>query len=299
MRPRPFAFTLLELLAVTAIITLLALAALPGAIQRLTDSQLAGEDAVLEALRQDLIRSLDSSDFNNLNILAIADPPASVTPTNLTGDPDAVFTATSAADWFAKIAMVRGTAFTAAAPTRTTQPALAEILLNRYGRARLLVLGPAESNQQRVLLISLMAPAAQLVMPLNNGTTAWFDTIWNTNWDTRSAVLPAAWMESLSASQILAWNGTAAGSRLARLRVVRITVPKFTLTISNTHATNNAYLYYNADLNCVTAPAGSGVTITPPILAGRLVRILRGTSLAAATETNRLHLRDNTDVLVQ
>ncbi|MFI5338065.1 MAG: prepilin-type N-terminal cleavage/methylation domain-containing protein, partial [Opitutales bacterium] len=239
------AFTLLEMLAVAAIITLLALAALPGAIQRLVEAQLAGEDAALESLRKDIVRSLDSSDFANLNILASSDTPGTVTPTSFTGNPDAAFTTTAAADWFAKLAAVRGSAFTASAPTQSSQPALADILFNRYSRARLLVLGPAEANQQRLLLVSLMAPAVQLVMPVNDGSAAWFNTVWNTNWDSRSAALPAAWTASLTAAQVAAWNGTSSsGSRLPRLRVVRLTVPKYTLNISNTHPTNNAYLFY-------------------------------------------------------
>jgi type II secretory pathway pseudopilin PulG len=305
MNPRPplsekFAFTLLEILAVTAIVGLLAITTLPGVIQRMVDGQLAGEDAALESLRQDMLRTLDSSDFANINLLPAADSPAMVTPTNFTGNPDAVFAATTAADWFAKLATVRGTSFTAAAPTRTAQPALADILFNRYSRARLVVLGPAEANQQRLLLISLMAPANQLVMPVNDGTAAWFDTVWNTNWDLRTATLPAAWTASLTPAQAAAWNGASGkDSRLPRLRVVRITVPKFVVNVTNTHPTTNAYLYYNADLNRLDAPAGSGVTVSGPILAGRVIRVLRGASPETATESSRLRLRDNTDVLVQ
>ena len=300
MHPRRSAFTLLEILAVAAIITLLAIAALPGAIQRLVDAQVAGEDAVLENLRKDLVRSLDSSDFANVNILAGADAAGVVLPTRFTGDPDAAFPATSAADWFAKLATVRGSSFSQAAPTPSVQPALADLLFNRYGRARLLVLGPAETNQQRLLLISLMAPAAQLVLPASDGSAAWFDTVWNTHWDSRTPALPAAWAASLTAAQSAAWNGnSSSGSRLYRLRVVRITVPKYTLNLSNTHPTANAYVLYNADLDRLDVPAGSGTAVSSPILAGRLIRVLRGTSLATAVETNRIYLRDNTDVLVQ
>lgn len=300
MPPHRSAFTLLEMLAVAAIITLLAIAALPGAIQRMVDAQLAGEDAVLESLRKDIVRSLDSSDFANINILAVSNAAGAVTPTNFTGNPDAAFISTSANDWFAKLAAVRGSTFTTGAPTQANQPALADILFNRFGRARLLVPGPDEGSQQRLLLISLMAPAAQLAMPASDGTAAWFNTVWNTNWDSRSATLPAAWTAALTGAQAAAWNGSSSsGTRLPRLRVVRITVPKYVLNISNTHPTSNAYIYFNADLDRIDVPAGSGTVVSGPILAGRLIRVLRGATLGTATETNRIYLRDNTDVLVQ
>ena len=52
---------------------------------------------------------------------------------------DYVFTQTSAVDWFAETATMRGTTFTTAAPTPPVQPQLAKLLFNTFGRARLLI----------------------------------------------------------------------------------------------------------------------------------------------------------------
>lgn len=293
------AFTLLEMLVVLAVIAILFSMALPGIIAQLRDGQVRGEDAILNAMQQDVWRSFDSEDFQNINIAAVAgEIPGTVNPTNFYGNPDATFSSMSAPDWFAKLATVRGTSYTAAAPA--AQPAIKAILYNSFNRARLLVAAPPEANQQRFMIISLMARQEQLVMPANDGSLAWFDAIWTTEWNTRSGALPAYWTSHLSAAQAAAWMGNSStGTNLFLLRVVKITLPRYTLSISNSHPTANGYIYYNENAGLVTSNANSGVTVSPAILAGRVIKVYKGADPVSAAFSYRFTIRENTDVFIQ
>ena len=177
---------------------------------------------------------------------------------------------------------------------------MASLVFNSYNRSRLLFLGPSETNQQRFLLVSIMARTEQLVMPENDGTAAWFNAIWNTEWNTRYGTVPSYWSTILTAAQVAAWNGDAHGSNLYRLRVVRIVLPRYILSVSNTHPTANGYVYYNESGSpLLTSAANSGVTVSPGIMGGRVVRIFKGASLATAAQTSQFTLRENTDILIQ
>jgi prepilin-type N-terminal cleavage/methylation domain-containing protein len=301
------AFSLLEILVVLLIVGLLASIALPGIINQVRDGKISAEDLALNQINTDILRSFDSEDFQNINVAAVPnDIPAGINPTNFYGNPDASFTNMSAPDWFAKIATIRGTAYTSAAPAN--QPAISSLLYNLYGRARLLVAAPTEANQQRFLLISLMGRAEQLVMPPNDGTQAWFDAIWTTEWNTHNGTVPAYWSNGLNSVQIAAWNGNPNnpmvvgphGSNLFLLRVIKITLPRYTLRISNNHPSANGYIYWNESPSpLLVSAANSGVTTSPAILGGRVIRVFKGADQPSATETNRFTLRENDDVLIQ
>jgi len=294
-------FTLIEILGVLLIVGLLAAIALPGVVRRYIDDQMRAEDQTLALMQQDAVRSFDSEDMANTNIAALnGEIPAGITPTNFSSTVSPAYAGTNTFDWFARLANVRGLAVTSAAPTTAYQPALASLVFNSYNRSRLLFLGPSETNQQRFLLISIMARTEQLVMPENDGTAAWFNAIWNTEWNTRYGTAPSYWGAILTAAQVAAWNGDANGSNLYRLRVVRIVLPRYVLSISNTHPTANAYVYYNESTSpLLTSAANSGVTVSSGILGGRVVRIFKGASLSTAVETSQFTLRENTDILIQ
>ena len=295
------AFTLIEMLGVLFIIGLIAAMALPGTTRRYLDDQMAAEDQMLALMKQDIVRSFDSEDFANLNLAAMpGEVPAGVTPTAFSTTVAPTYATTNTYDWFAKLAAVRGAAVTSGPPTANSQPVLANLIFNAYNRPRLLVAGPNEANQQRFLLISVMARTEQVVLPENDGTAAWFNAIWNTAWNTRAGSVPGYWTGRLTGAQITAWNGDSTGSNLYRLRVVAIVLPRFTLNISNNHPTANGYIYYQGSASpLITANANSGVTLSSPILAGRVIHIFKGGSVATATEANRFTLRENTDVLIQ
>ena len=294
-------FTLIEILGVLLIVGLLAAIALPGVVRRYIDDQMRAEDQTLALMQQDMVRSFDSEDMANTNIAALnGEIPAGITPTNFSSTVSPAYAGTNTFDWFAKLSTVRGIAITSSPPTTAYQPAVASLVFNSYNRSRLLFLGPSEANQQRLLLISIMARTEQLVMPQNDGTTAWFNAIWNTEWNTRYGIVPSYWSTNLTPAQVAAWNGNATGSNLYRLRVVRIVLPRYVLSISNTHPTANGYFYYNESTSpLLTSAANSGVTVSSGIMGGRVVRIFKGASVATAIQTSQFTLRENTDILIQ
>lgn len=283
------------------IVGLLAAIAAPGFVQSYISGQMKAEDQTLAQMQQDIVRSFDSEDLAGTNIASLtADDPVGVPPTNFSIAVAPMYTATSTSDWFAKAANLRGIAVTSAPPDTADQPALATIVFNSYNRSRLLFAGPVEANQQRFLLISLMARTEQLVLPANDGTAAWFNAIWNNQWDTRYGSVPSYWSGLLTTAQIAAWNGDAHGSNLFRLRVVKIVLPRYSITVSNTHPTANGYVYFNESTGpLLTSAAGSGVSVATGVLGGRVVRVFKGASVGTATQTNQFTLRENTDVLIQ
>lgn len=297
------AFTLLEILVVLSIIGVLTSYFLVG----LSDSILAGkikvEDAALATIRADIERSFDSDDYSQVNIAAFSgEVPNTVSATTFNTSPDGTYSAMADTDWYAKVARGRGIGYSTAAPTRTSQPAIGDLLYNDFNRARLLIAGPtSETGHQRFLLISIEARPEQLVLPTYDGA-GWFDAVWNTDWNTKTGQLPSYWTSRLTTAQTSAWNGDSRGSKLFRLRVVKINVPRFNVTISNTHPTSNGYVYYNGTATTgtlVTVAAGAGVRVISNILAGRTVTVLTGSTLATAGQTNQFQLRQNTDITVQ
>jgi hypothetical protein len=161
--------------------------------------------------------------------------------------------------------------------------------------------------------MSLMAPPGQLAIPaLPNPSNlqdpadlALFNDIWNTNWAGPAAQLPATWTAALTPAQAQAWLGAPSGSgRLWQLCVQRIVCPKFTMTVNDTHPTDNCYVYYN--INGTTAggtaavPANSGVVVIPGVLFGRLIQAYRGSAPPpTGTLFSQFTLRDNCEITVQ
>lgn len=294
-------FTLIEVLGVLLIVGLLAAMVLPGVVRRYLDDQMLAEDRALSLMQQDIVRSFDSEDLANVNLAALAgDIPVGVSATAFSTSVNPTYLGTGASDWFAKLATLRGLAVTPAPPLAASQPAIASLLFNSYGRSRLFFAGPAEANQQRFLLVSLMARTEQLTLPENDGTAAWFNSLWNTEWNTRYGSVPSYWTALLTPAQVAAWNGDAHGSNLYRLRVARIVLPRYVLSISNSHPTANAYFYYNENTSpLLVSAANSGVTVSSGILGGRVIRVFKGASALSAVETSQFTLRENTDILVQ
>jgi hypothetical protein len=218
-------------------------------------------------------------------------------------------------DWFAKVTRQLGDApQIGVAPTPALQPRTAAVLINADRNTRLMLIGPAsEAAQQRFLLVSLMAPAGELAMPpLPNPSNpqdpadiALFNDIWNTDWTDPTAVLPPSWTSALSAGQVQAWQGNPAGpGRLWLLCVQRIVCPKFSLTVNDTHPTDNCYVYYNLNGstagNTAVVAANSGTFVIQGVMSGRVVQAYRGASPPpAALLFSQFNLRDYCEITLQ
>ena len=158
-----------------------------------------------------------------------------------------------------------------------------------------------------------MAPSGQLALPaLPNPSNlqdpadlALFSDIWNTNWTSPAAVLPPSWVAGLTAPQAQAWLGSGAGGRrLWLLCVQRIVCPKYTITINNTHPTDNCYVYYNlqggAGGASAAVPANAGTMVITGVYFGRLIQAYRGTAPPpTAVLFSQFTLRDNNEITLQ
>ena len=172
-------------------------------------------------------------------------------------------------------------------------------MFNGNGNSRLMFAGPDEAGRQRFLLISLVARSDQHALPSYEASAAWFDAIWNNDWESRTATLPAFWQSRLSAAQIAEWHEGSGGlTQVHRLIVRRIVLPKFRVTVNSNHPTEQAFVSFNNTPNAFSAPANSGAASTPEILGGRLIIINRGTAWPGV-EALRFRLRENATVTVQ
>jgi hypothetical protein len=144
-----------------------------------------------------------------------------------------------------------------------------------------------------------MARSDQLTLPAYDGTAAWFNAIWNNDWESRTAAPPASWSGVLTPAQLAAWNqGNSGLKQTWRLCVQRIVLPKFMVTVNNNHPTNNAYLSFNDTSNAFTAAANSGATTTAEILGGRLVTVNQGTSWPGV-QALQFRIHENATVTIQ
>lgn len=294
-------FSLLEIVLVLFVLGLLAAALVPAVRDVVEQGRNDAEKRTLDDLANTITASFDNTDLSNLNIAALPGTiGAGDTPTEFSASSTAPYTTTDSASWYAKIARLKGLSpIIGSPPTATAQPALAPIAFNGLGQPRLLLAGPTEAGQQRFLLVSLMASNTQLVLPAYDGTAAWFNAIWNNDWESHTATLPAYWSGILTPAQFAAWNqGNAGLTQAWRLNVRRIVLPKFTVTVNNNHPTNNAYLSFNDTPDAFTALANTGASTTPEILAGRLVTVNQGTAWPG-TEALRFHIHENPTVTVQ
>lgn len=262
-------------------------------------NQREAEGRTLDELSATIAASFDETDLSNLNLAALAGTIAATdTPTEFSDSTTPLYSQTTAAVWFAKVARLRGLApQTGIAPG--AQPQLARLAFNPQGNARLFFAGPEEAGRQRFLLLSLAARSELLALPPYEPGAAWFDSIWNHDWESRTAALPALWQSRLNGAQIAAWHQGSAGlTRVHRLVVRRIVLPKYRITVNNNHPTEQAFVSFNNTPNAFTAAANSGATSSPEILGGRLITINRGPAWPGI-EALRFHLRENATVTVQ
>ncbi len=295
------AFTLLEVVLALFILAALAATLTPSITEIVNRNRVEGEKRTLGDLADTVTASFENTDLTNLNIAALPGTIAGTdTPTEFSASSTAPYATTNNNSWFAKIARLRGmTPIVGSPPSTAAQPALAQVVYNLFGNPRLLFAGPTEAGQQRFLLLSLMARNDQLTLPAYDGSTAWFNAIWNNDWESRTAAPPAYWSGVLTAAQLAAWNQGNGGLRQTwRLCVRRIVLPKFTVTVNNNHATNNAYLSFNDTSNAFTSAANSGATSTAEILGGRLVTVNQGTSWPGV-QALQFRIHENPTVTIQ
>jgi len=292
-------FSLLEIVLVLFVVGVLAAVLTPSVRDIIEKSRREAEARSLDELANTITASFESTDLTNLNIAAL---PGTIAATDaatvFSASTTALYTTTDTAAWFAKIARSRGLS-----PQVGTAPAaqseLARIAFNLLGNSRLLFAGPDEAGRQRFLLVSLAARSEQLALPAYENTAAWFEAIWNQDWESRTATLPAPWQSRLTAAQIAAWHQGSGGlTQVHRCIVRRIVLPKFRVTVNSNHPTEQAFVSFNNTPNAFSAAANSGATSTPEILGGRLITINRGTAWPGV-EALRFHLRENATVTVQ
>lgn len=294
-------FSLLEVVLVLFVLGLLAAALAPSVRDIVERGQREAEVKTLDELAANITASFEQTDLTNLNLAAL---PGTIglgdTATVFSTSTSAAYATTGANDWFAKLARSRGvTPQIGAAPSPTAQPELARIAFNRLGNPRLLIAGPAEAGRQRFLLLSLMARGDQLVLPAYESNTAWFDAIWQNDFESRTATPPAHWSGRLTPDQLAAWSAGSAGlTQVSRLGVRRIVLPKFRVTVNNNHPTEAAFVSFNNTPNVFSAAANSGASVSPEILGGRLVIINRGPAWPGV-EALRFTLRENPTVTLQ
>ena len=293
-------FSLLEIVLVLFVMGILAAVLLPSTRDVIERSQREAELRSLAEIADTISRSFEATDLTTLNVAALPGTIGSGdSPTVFSASTTALYSTTDSASWFAKVARLRGiTPVIDAAPTAAVQPELAKIAFNANGNARLLFAGPVEAGQQRFLLVSLAGRAEQLALPAYEASAAWFDAIWNHDWENRAGGLPTYWVSHLTTAQAAAWTPGGALTQISKLCVRRIVLPKWRITLNNNHPTELAFVSFNNTPNAFTAAANSGATSTPEILGGRLITINRGTAWPG-TEALRFHLRENATVTVQ
>jgi hypothetical protein len=257
------------------------------------------EARTLDELATTITASFDHSDLTNLNVAALPGHVAAADlPTEFSTSTTAPYAIVQAVSWFTKVARQRGQT-PQLGVSIGGQPELVLIASNPLGNPRLLFAAPDETGRQRFLLVSLAARSEQLALPAYENNSGWFDAIWNHDWESRTATLPALWQSRLNAAQIAAWQGGPGGlTQVHRCIVRRIVLPKFRVTVNNNHPTEQAFVSFNNTPNAFTATANSGATSTPEILGGRLITINRGTAWPGV-EALRFHLRENATVTVQ
>jgi prepilin-type N-terminal cleavage/methylation domain-containing protein len=290
-------FTLLELVLVLFVLGLLAAALVPSVRDIVERARREAEVRTLEELANTITASFENIDLTNLNVAAM---PGTIgvadVATGFSAATSGQYGTTGSADWFAKVARLRGLVpVLGVAPA--AQPSLAQITRNPLGNSRWLFAGPVESGRQRFLLVSLMSD--QLTLPAYESSAAWFDAIWSGEWESRTASVPSYWTGRLTAPQLSAWGPNSSGmTQTHKLCVRRISLPKFRVTVNNNHATENAYVSFNNTPNAFSSAANTGSTQTGEILAGRLVIVNRGAAWPG-TEALRFPIRENATVTLQ
>lgn len=293
-------FTLLEIVLALVIMAALTAALTPSISEMVNRSRVEAEKRSLDTLAGVITASFENTDLTNLNVAAL---PGTIGPADTaTGFSTSTqpYTTTAANSWFAKVARLQGiTPLIGPAPTAGSQPALAQIAFNALGNPRVLLAGPSEAGEQRFLLLSLMAQNDQLTLPAYDGTTAWFDAIWNNDWESRTAAIPAYWSGKLTPAQVAAWNQGGGGmTSVWRLCVRRVVLPKYTVTVNDNHATNAGFLSYDDVQDAFSVAPDSGANVTPEILGGRLITVNQGTAWPG-TQALQFRIHENATVTIQ
>jgi hypothetical protein len=277
---------LLEIIVALFVVGLLARAYFSSLPERIMAERIAAEDAALKELALAIHQSLLSTDLSGTNIAALdGEIGPTDTPTIFSTSTRPAYASTARSDWFAKLATLHGTGvLVGTPPAPDVQPELSRLLYNSMNQSRLLFLRPSVRPEHvQLLLVSLLATPEQLVLPDYVPSDAWFDAIWNHDFSKRTLTVPAAWIPLLTAEQVTAWNSGRGGSNLNRLRVVRITIPKFAFHVNNNDATNYGWVYWNNGGQRFEARPESGATTTPPIISGRVVKCTSGVTEANAS----------------
>lgn len=294
MNTRSFrGFTLLEIVAVLAIIGLIAAIAVPSITEMTETVRQQGEHKNLDNMAEEVKRSFGDISWDR-NISALNGEIPSAAAGSITNFGMCSGYAQNG-DWYVKIGRLRGVIpVIGSAVDESTQKSIWDVAYNGYLQKRWLVVGPSETGQQRYLLLSLMAPPTKnLVIPPNDGSTTWFDAIWNNEWDNKGATLPGHWTSALTAQQQAAWlSGRGTTTNVHYMIVQRIVQPKYTVTLNNTHPNYIGWLDYNGSTAMLTSPPGSGPSTTAEILAGRLIVCRRGIA-APGSEAYRIYLNEN------
>jgi len=300
-RRRAQAFSLLEIVLVLFVLGILAAVLVPSVRDMAEKGRGEAERRSLDEFAATITASFENDDLTNLNVAALPGYIGNFdTATEFSTSTTATYATTNNNSWFAKIARLRGiTPQIGVVPSASAQPALALIAFNALGNPRLLFAAPDESGKQRFLLVSLTARSEQLALPAYESNSAWFDAIWNNDWESKTGMPPPYWQSRLTAAQWSVWTqGSGGTTQTSRLSVRRIVLPKFRITVNNNHPTNAAFVSFNNVANAFTAPANSGANTTPEILGGRLVTVNQGTAWPG-TEVLRVHLHSNDTVIVQ
>jgi prepilin-type N-terminal cleavage/methylation domain-containing protein len=298
-RRRTQGFTLLEIVLVLFVLGALAAALVPSVRDIIERSRREAEARSLDELAATINVSFDQTDLTNLNIAALPSQIGSAdSSTVFSSSTAAPYVTTDSGAWFSKVARLRGLNPQVGVPP-ANQPELARLVTNSVGNPRLLFSAPDEAGRQRFLLVSLVARNEQLALPAYENNAAWFDAIWNNDWESRTATLPAYWQGRLTSAQFAAWSQGSGGlTQVHRFVVRRIVLPKFRVTLNNNHPTDQAFVSFNNTPAAFTAAANSGATSTPEILGGRLITINRGTAWPGV-EALRFRLRESATVTVQ
>jgi len=292
-------FSLLEIVLVLFVLGLLAASLAPSVRDTIERGRRDAELRSLDELAAAITASFEQTDLSNLNIAALPGTIGSAdTVTLFSVSTTAPETTTASASWFAKLARLRGLSpQLGTAPA--LQPELAKLAFNPLGNPRLLLAGPVESGRQRFLLVSLMARNDQLTLPAYEPGAAWFDALWQNDWESRSATPPAYWAGRLTTAQLAAWSQGQAGlTQVHRLCVRRLVLPKYRVTINSNHPTEAAFVAFNNTPAAFTAAANSGANVTPEILGGRLITVNRGPA-PPGIEALRFFLRENATITLQ
>jgi hypothetical protein len=253
--------------------------------------QVEAEQRVLSELADAITRSFESDDFDE-NLAAMPGTIGSndhwtefsVTTGRpyFTGFP--YFTG-SPGHWPSKLSRLNGR------PPR-------DIATNASRNGRYLFAVPTEPERQRFVLFSLMAAPGELALPEYTANPDWVDRIWRHDWENSNS-LPPAWETALPPEEVARWmQGRAGTTQVYRFCVRRIILPKYTVTVNNTHPTDSVFVSFDHQENAFVVPPGAGSRTSRGIFAGRLITVRQGVE-SPDTVTLRFPLTRNATLTLQ